>query len=154
MLDDDDPGIRELAYLRIIEAREQNETSDIREFNIPKINFNCKSYCELIDWENEILFEPPILRNVEISLDNLGELMLKKITDHEFGSNLRDMPCHTQAVERTVQTVAAVASSVSGTERREGKVLTIFKSREFMPQFQHKAQFNAKDNISDTLPKV
>lgn len=154
MLDDDDRRIRVLAYLRIMKARERSKTSDVREFNIPKLNFTCKNYVELIYWKDEILFEPPILRNVAISPSNLREISSKKITEHDFGSDLRDMPCHTQAVERCVQTVATAAKTVYGTQSREGKVLTMLKSRAKMPKFQNKAQFNVKETKSDPLPKV
>lgn len=110
-----------------------------------------EKYENMID-QNDFFFEPPILRNVEINEDYYGELAKKIITEHEFGSDLLKIPCHTQAVERCVQQLwwHGPQKNVCDEDAREGFVLTTLKSRKNMPEFRHKSQYNA--NESAKLP--
>lgn len=151
MLDDEREWIRQLGYMRVLHAREHNENDpdNVRKFEVPQMYTDFESYENMINW-NETFFEPPILRNVEINHDNYGELAQKKITEHEFGCDLLNIPCHTQAVERCVQLVARAAKNVCDEDAREGFVLTTLKSRKNMSEFRHKSQYNA--NESANLP--
>lgn len=154
MLDDEREWIRQLGYLRILEARKINKSdpNNVRMFEIPQMYTDFDSYENMINW-NETFYEPPMLRDIEINNENVVHLIKKKITQHEFASHLCEIPCHTQAVERCVQLVARAAANVSGEAAREGCVLTTLKSRKNMPQFQHKAQYKPTKS-SDLPPKV
>lgn len=153
MLDDHRANIREFAYLQIIAAKEMNENPDDRLFQIPKINFDCKSYEEMIDWQNEAISVPPILRSVDITYENMDVLVAKTITEHNFIPNLRELPCHTQSVERCVQIVATAAKTIVGEQQRNGHVLSVINSRKNMPMFRQKSHYKP-GKPSNLPPKV
>ena len=50
MINDERQNIRELGLRRILKAR--LEKSTLREFKIPKLNFDAGQYFELIDWKD------------------------------------------------------------------------------------------------------
>ncbi|CAH1099595.1 unnamed protein product [Psylliodes chrysocephalus] len=60
MLPDDRPAIRQLCLRRILKARTKIST-DIREFVIPKLDFDASEYYELINWQNSSITAPPLL---------------------------------------------------------------------------------------------
>lgn len=74
MLNDDNVEVRLKAWRKILQAR-QNKPIDgfLRPFTVPKINFNCIDYIDMIDLENTEITSPPILKGIEVSLDNLEE---------------------------------------------------------------------------------
>ena len=98
MISDDRPHIRTLGLHRIMKARSmtpsENETT-IRKFLVPELNFNANDYSEIIDWQKCLLTEPPI--TVAISDETLEKMILKREVPE-----LNKFPCHTQAVERYV----------------------------------------------------
>lgn len=62
MITDENRQIRDDAIGKILEAR-QRPGSTIRQFVIPKINFNCETYTTLINWnEVENFCEPPCMQ--------------------------------------------------------------------------------------------
>lgn len=65
---DERKQIRELAFRRILESRtiktQDKKKSGIRNFIIPKLNFDASDYSDLIVWSKQKLFLPPLLRNV------------------------------------------------------------------------------------------
>lgn len=52
------------------------------------------------------------------------------------------IPCHTQAVERTVKLVTEAAENVCESLAREGYIKAKINSRKLMPKFDTKKQFN------------
>lgn len=64
MLHDNQKSIRQQAYKKILIARTaQHETQNsVRIFRVPDINFNAKSYCNLINWSNIEVTEPPLTK--------------------------------------------------------------------------------------------
>jgi len=54
---------------------------------------------------------------------------------------LAEIPCHTQAVERTVKLVTQASSKVYGHERRDGFIRATLASRATMPTFDTKSEF-------------
>ena len=90
----------------------ENETT-IRQFLVPELNFNANDYSEMIDWQKCLLTESPI--TVEISDETLEKMILKREVPE-----LNKFPCHTQAVERYVKTVAEASAAVRGVESRDG----------------------------------
>ena len=51
------------------------------------------------------------------------------------------LPCHTQAVQRTVNLVTEAASNVYGHEERDGFIRSTLLSEEKMPCFETKKDF-------------
>lgn len=151
MLDDDRQFIRELALHRIIQARAQRSTT-MRIFAVPGLNFNATDYVDIIDWGASPTHEPPLLKSIEISNDNVMELAKKKFSDADFGKQIAKIPCHSQAVERCVKLVSETSMSVIGKENRNGVILNTLNSRRNMPAFKSKQDFKA--NIPIYNPKV
>lgn len=136
MLTDRKKHIRELAARRILKARNSPHLSKLpRVFEVPKINLNATSYIDLIDWQ-ENFFEPPVLRDV---------------TDEEFLSIVESkgdenltflkLPCHTQAVERSVKTVTEASMQLCDKKSREGYIKAKIEARKLMPKFESKRDF-------------
>jgi len=76
MLTDERKHIRELGLRRILKVRKKEkfpkttkrrrteETEAIREFNIPKLNFEATDYVDLINWQESDITEPPLTMNI------------------------------------------------------------------------------------------
>ena len=142
MLWDERKYIRKLAYHRILKAR-SNENSQVnnkgvRSFIIPKLNFDCEDYTELIDWQNVVYQEPPITK--DLSEEELAQVV--ENPDSSAISFSRGLPCHTQSVERAVKLVTQASSSVCDTKRRDGIIRNTLDSRAKMPKFETKKDFN------------
>ena len=117
---DERKHIRKLAARKINVAREidgchSRSSGDIRKFTIPKLSFEARDYCELVNWPDFLRLEPPITCK---RMDNDLEEAIKT----GCMPDLEKYPCHTQAVERYVKVVTDVARSVCGKERREGYI--------------------------------
>ena len=55
--------------------------------------------------------------------------------------DLKNYPCHTQAVELCVKLVSDAAGTVSGQKQRYGFISTRISSRQSMSNFETKTQF-------------
>lgn len=135
MITDSRKHIRKLTARRILKARQVNKNSVSRMFEVPKVNLNACSYIDLIDWQQNI-YEPPILMNVSDEqlqdlIENGGDAVLEFMR----------LPCHTQAVERSVKVVTEAALSVCDKTRREGFIKSKLASRKLMPKFETKKDF-------------
>lgn len=97
---------------------------------IPKHSFKTK---HLFSIENFTSLEREPMTSIESSI---------KITEHEFGSFLNDMPIHTQAVERCVKVVTEVSKKVCGQDARNGMIANIIASRNNMSIFNSKQDYN------------
>ena len=111
----------------------------VRIFRIPNINFNARTYCELVSWRNVDITEPPLMKQFSNS-------ELKDLVDKGNTSQLRDydgfrLPCHTQAVERCVKLVTETSLKVAGDVKRDGYIRAVFTSRSVMPTFITKKQY-------------
>ena len=64
MLIDERSYIRELGWRRIKNCRSSpyNDSSQIRQFRLPKLNFQCTDYTSLIDWQTKTISEPPMTK--------------------------------------------------------------------------------------------
>ncbi|GBL81261.1 hypothetical protein AVEN_143587-1 [Araneus ventricosus] len=57
--------MRSLALRRLVSARNENRgSSEVRIFQVPKIDFKASDYFALINWQRVEHFEPPLLMNV------------------------------------------------------------------------------------------
>ncbi|XP_050527619.1 uncharacterized protein LOC126897791 [Daktulosphaira vitifoliae] len=136
MLLDNRYAIRKKALSKIINARQNKNDQSIRSFEIPPLNFNATDYVELIDWGKTQVTEPPLTSNID--QDTLRQIVLshKKNTLEIFY-----LPCHTQAVERSVKLVTEASAAVCGQARRDGVIRARIESRRIMPHFNSKKYF-------------
>ena len=134
MINDDSNDIRELAWRRIKKARDSFRGKSVRAFQIPKLDFDAECYTDMISWENIDITEPPLTRDITVEeIDGLIDSKEKKEFPH--------LPCHTQAVERCVKLVTEASSLVCGQISRDGFIRSRIESRQKMPSFETKRQF-------------
>lgn len=153
ILSDDDEKIRYHGWNKILSIRNKNsDTTQIRQFKIPKLNFDANHYTELIDWENQAASVPPILRNFGFGENDARILAKKKLCDHELGFNIMEIPCHTQSVERCVKAVTEASGSVCGEERRDGLIINKLQSQKDMPKLVNKRDFKVNPCSSKQVP--
>lgn len=143
MVNDDDENVRREGWLKIIHAR-RNEIDNgiIRPFEIPKINFGCVGYTDMVNLYNRNLTAPPLLREIQVDLDTLDEFASQKVTDICLDIDLIKTPCHTQAVERCIKIVTEASINVSDKDQRLGWIVNNIKSRK--EKFCSKQDFNPK----------
>ena len=107
-------------------------SSHVRQYDIPKINFEATGYPDMIDWETSKLSEPPLTA----SLTNEQLTMVK-----ETPLAVPDYPCHTQAVERGVHLVSEASQSVIGQEARDGFIRQRIQARKELKSHASKKDF-------------
>ena len=92
-------------------------------FEVPKINFDANSYFELINWQQNY-FDPPILRHIT-------NQEISEVIESQGGLNLiyLKLPCHTQAVERSVKIVTEASLYLCDKKLREGLIRAKLASR-------------------------
>ncbi|GBP11869.1 hypothetical protein EVAR_74507_1 [Eumeta japonica] len=140
MLTDGEKHIRELAARRILKARNSTTTGNLpRTFEVPELNFDAKSYIDLINWQ-ETNFDPPILKNQ--TNDELIQIIEKKGDETILFFRL---PCHTQAVERSVKIVTEAAMLACDKKARDGMIHAKLASRKAMPKFDSRKDFFYKN---------
>lgn len=141
MLNDENVKIRIEGWQMVWRGRERKEPGKIRKFEVPTINFKCKSYRDLIDLGKCVDTDPPILRDLTFNLDEIEYLACKKIVEHDFAAFIKDLPLHTQPVERCVKLVTEAAKNVCGERSRDGFIVNKLQSRNAMPKFGSKKDF-------------
>ena len=134
MVSNDRPHIRELTWRRIKKCRSAIRSSEsVRVFKLPKVNFECKDYIDLIDLKTDVT-EPPLTMN---------------FTDEEIENHIANKelyqtpkyPLHTQAVERTIKLVSEVSLQVCSQESRDGLVRNKLASRQRISRFESKQDY-------------
>lgn len=135
MLTDTEPHIRELAARRILKARSIKKNK-LRMFELPVVKFDASSYSDLIDWQENVLSDPPILKT--ITDEEIQHFVAQK---GESELSLLLLPCHTQAVERAVKTVTEASATLCKKSEREGFIKNQIASRRAMPKFESKKDF-------------
>ena len=128
MVNDERPHIRELGWRRIKKCRESG--SQLRIFKLPKLNAKCDDYIDMIDWQSEIISEPPIT---------------KKFTDDEIKNFIQTKssyqcskhPLHT----RTVKIVSETSLEVCSHKLRDGLIRNRLSSRKRIPKFESKRDY-------------
>ena len=133
MLTDARKHIRDLGVRRIIAAKSKSNKS-VRSFEIPSLNFEASEYFDLINWNDIKLTESPVL-------SDFSDEQLKEIVQTGEIHDFLCFPCHTQAVERCVKHFTEAASSVCGSEARDGFILGKLKSRNIMLKFDTKKDY-------------
>ncbi|GBM30427.1 hypothetical protein AVEN_203004-1 [Araneus ventricosus] len=129
MLTDNRENIRSLAQQKLICARNGNRgSSEVRIFQLPKIDLKAKDYFALINWQRAGRFEPPLLLNVPFK-EIVAMVKVRKTEE------LSKYPCHTQAVERCIRLVSEASESVYGEEKRHGFILNRMQSISFIKHY-------------------
>src|SRR6218665_3895856 len=139
MLSDERPHIRELAFRRILGARMEiasNSTTTVRQFRVPKLNFEAEDYTELVDWQSIDRCSPPVMKGMSDS--EIITFVESRATDKV---DYPRFPCHTKGAERCIKLVTQASAAVCGEERRDGFIHERLHSRNIMKQFTNKAQF-------------
>ena len=150
MLTDERKHIRELGLRRILKARtivklpkrttkkrKSTKTTAIREFAIPKLNFEATDYVDLINWQECNITEPPLTKHI-------SDEDLKLLVGSGEATPVLDFPqfpCHTQAVERCVKLVTEASAAVCGAPARDGFIRARLEARRIMPLFDTKRQY-------------
>jgi hypothetical protein len=138
MLSDERPHIRELAYRRILAARnEHRSTTSVRQFRVPLLNFNAEDYIDLVEWQAIDRYEPPLLK--EMSDHDIQACV--KVSDTTHMHKIARFPCHTQATERCIRLVTEASAAVCGQTARDGFIRARIKSRSMMKTFESKSEF-------------
>lgn len=96
---------------------------------------------DLIEYEEAIHTNPPILSDFPFTRADIDELSSKRLLEHEFAKYLKNIPAHTQAVERSVKLVSTASLKVCGQEARNGLLLNTLCSRNAMPKFDSKQDY-------------
>lgn len=148
LLNDDDMEVRQNGWLNVFNARNISNDQTLRIFKVPKLNFDCTDYKDLVTIDST---DPPLLRSIEVNAENIEFLSSKPLLDHDIGVELAKIPLHTQAVERCVKVVTEAAKSVCGEEKRNGWIANTLGSRNIMPKFNTKSDFRFSNTFKQNL---
>ena len=137
-LSDSDLNVRAWSADYILKDRAVRETRDFRTYKLQKLNFEAKSYLDLLgkDFENvrpQFITEPPL--TFDVSDSELLKCCLGK--DLQFP----EIPCHSQNVERAVACTTKVAETVVGYEKRHSHILLLNKSRQKLSKDANKTDY-------------
>ena len=138
MMTDEMPHVRKLAFKRVLAARSQNSTA-VRTFRVPELNFLAESYYEMINWFTSDRYEPPLARC--IAQDQLKIFANNK--DVAPMLTFPELPNHTHAVEKFVRLVTEACGSVCE-DQRDGFIRSRIESRSIMHQYNKKSDYNCK----------
>lgn len=136
MITDWSKDIRVFGWWRIRKSR-QKKRSSLREFVVPKVNFDANEYYEMIDRFSMDVTEPPLTRELPS-----GQIEENIRTSAIASEQICSFPCHTQAVERIIKVVTEAAASVYGTNQRDGFIRAKLESRRKMPKFDSKQDYD------------
>lgn len=143
MVFDENEDIRQLAIKRILHARLKSNYLQPRKYVVPPLRFDAKRYYDLIDWQNTTYTEPPIFSEFsKIDLEYIINPTYSPKGSKMTGETIKSFPCHTQGVERTVKVVTESSKKVCGFIRRDGVIRNQLLSREEMPTFHTKKDWN------------
>lgn len=133
MIFDSDENVRNQA-VNIIRSVKEPKDGEVRKFKLPVINFKAKHFFEMVDLARTTVTVPPLLSNIKV--EDLFHLWKSP-----RGDFFKLIPCHSQAVERSVKVVSEASRAVSQ-KRRQGYILSKIYSRNEMPIFNTKREFN------------
>ena len=137
MLADDNQEVRGKAVDRILGLRQDSDNPDkgdisVRKFVVPAINYSCKTYYDMIDFDQEVVYEPNL--TADLTVAELHNIKLEKLIVKKFSNN-------NQGVERLVKQTSRACQRVVGWARRDGYLRASAKSRAAMPKFDSKKDF-------------
>ena len=138
-LTSDDEVERHFGVRKLEELRAGSDVGDnsVRDFHVPKINWETKNITDLINWD-EVL-EPSV--TCKMTREEIVQCLDKKLEIPHY-------PCHGQSIERCVKQVTIAASQVYGEDARDGYIRAGVKSRELFP-----VEASKKDMVNMIKPK-
>lgn len=116
--------VRTQAVRTIQRCRQQPPTGQVRPYILPRVRFSATTLPELINWEKELITEPPL--TISLSAEDIDNIRTAPL-------QVACYPIHTVAVERTVRVVTEAASAVVGEEQRHGFVCNRLRHRQQLP---------------------
>ena len=134
MICDSRSFIRKIGWRWIKKCKETKREKSVRIFRVPKLRFEPEDYTNMIDWQETLISEPPLTRNM--SPEDIEENIKTEAVFQAL-----EFPNHTQAVERCVKLVTKASIAVIGQEEREGFIRNRIASRKKMTLFGTKSQF-------------
>lgn len=138
MICDERAFVRELGWRRIKNFRSAHRSlasTSVRTFKIPKLEYDCNDYINLIQWQTVSVSEPPIIA-LNVSDSELDDFIETKKLYQIF-----NYPLHTQSVERAIKVVSEASSQVCGHDSGEGFIHARLGSRERIPKFESKKDY-------------
>lgn len=138
-LADSDISVRRFAAQKVINVRMSHREADsVRKVSrsLFSINFDANNYHDLVNWDDSVITSPPVLGN--FSDDELLTMI------EEGPLPVPKLPCHSQAVERTVKEVSRVSSKVYGHDSRHGMIVSTLRSKEITGSCDSKQSFLAQ----------
>ena len=121
MLADDNIHVRKRAVKVILGIRSKSATiRPVRNFKVPTLLYDAEHYYEMIDWEAEVLTEPPL--TYRLSDDEIREVATEPLTFPSYNS-------HTQSIERAIKNVTNASSRVSDIDGCRGLIRSQISSR-------------------------
>ena len=119
-----------MGIIKDIRSKKLESPRPIRPFHVPKLRFDADCYHDIINWEEEKLYESPL--TYKLSDDELKGLELEPLTLPPYRS-------HTQSVERAIKIVSSAASRTYGFEARHGVCKAQISSRMLHDKCESKA---------------
>ena len=134
MFCDSDPAARYLAVDKILSLRQGSESgsTSVRLFVVPELRFESKHYYDMIDWDQDDIFEPVLTS--KLSLDEIEALRTEPLSIPFY-------PNHPQACERQVKQTSIAVMQVAGFAGRVGHIRASAISRRLMGEFESKKDF-------------
>lgn len=80
---------------------------------MPKVNFKCDSYLNINELDHA---DPPLLRDIDASLDDIDFLASKNILAHDIGAFLKNMPLHARAMKETTSAAKQLSNERDSTQ--------------------------------------
>ena len=104
---------------------------------MPTVQWNARSYFELINWDKEIITEPPLTFDFGLEMIRWVGNDVNNVLD------IPKIPCHSQANERAVATTTKVAAKYTDTyeDTRTGTILRINENRQKYPTNVNKSAY-------------
>ena len=123
--------------INVQKSQDKNYSSDtiatpnIRNFLLPQVNFQARSYHEMTNINTPNITGPPLLRL--FSDQEIEDITKSPLKLHH--------PCHNHAVERHIKVVSEASLSVCEFEKRDGVIRQTLCSGKLMKCYDTKEQF-------------
>lgn len=126
---------RNAGVRKILEIRHKNVNTGIRRFKVPNVNFDAKTWTEILIWDCPEMTEPPLtLKMTERELIRTIKTPLK----------IPRFKCHTQMVERAVKEVTRVSLKAIDQRKQESTLINRAKYPKFDSKKDHVVQNHGK----------
>ena len=118
-----DEEVRERAVQKICQCRRQTQ-QELRPFVLPAVNMGADDITNLIDWQQELVTEPPL--TADLSDAALLDIVQTPLQVDHYTIRCTQLPY----VERAVKVVTEAAAAVVGEEQRHGFICSRLRHRQ------------------------